>query len=180
MAEVGIPAEKDAAVAAGGAVRAFLTPQFLRYVVCSGLAAGANFAVGNLLYNLAGWDGLWSYKLSVMLGFGAGMAVSYLLNRAFTFDRSGRRMHQEVRTFVAVSLGGLVLTVLLAAGLRAYVTPGLVGWLPADGALGWLAGDLEASSHFLAIGLVTFYSFTLHRLCTFDRGIRHHLRRLAG
>jgi putative flippase GtrA len=165
---------------APGAARALLTPQFLRYVVCSGLAAVANFAAGNLLYNLAGWDGAWGYKVSVMLGFATGMAVSYFLNRAFTFDRSGRRVHQEVRTFVVVSLGGLLLTVVLAAALRAYVTPGLVGLLPADGGLARLAGDLEASSHFLAIGLVTFYSFTFHRLCTFDRGLRHHLRRLAG
>ena len=160
--------------------RSFLTPRFLRYVVCSGLAAIANFVTGNLLYNLAGWDGAWSYKLAVMLGFVAGMAVSYGLNRAFTFDRSGRRLHQEIRTFTVVSLGGLALTVIVAATLRAYVTPELLALLPADGTLGRLAGDPEATSHFLAIGLVTFYSFTFHRVFTFDRGITHHLRRLVG
>lgn len=157
---------------------AFLTPQFVRYIVCSGLAAVANFVVGNVLYNLAGWDGAWSYKLAVMLGFVAGMAVSYLLNRAFTFDRSGRRLHQEIRTFTVVSLGGLVLTVLIAAGLRASLMPVLLPALRAEGPLGRLAADPEAASHFLAIGLVTFYSFTCHRLFTFDKGISHRLRRL--
>jgi len=166
---------------AGGALaRSFATSQFLRYVVCSGLAAAANFLAGNLLYNFAGWDGAWSYKLAVMLGFCTGMAVSYGLNRAFTFDRSGRRMHQEVRTFVVVSLGGLALTVLLAAGLRAYVTPGLVAALPTDGAIGRFAGDPEATSHFIAIGLVTFYSFTFHRLFTFGQGLRAGLRGRPG
>jgi len=160
--------------------RSFLTPQFVRYIACSGLAAVTNFVVGNALYNLAGWDGLWSYKLSVMLGFSAGMAVSYLLNRAVTFDRSGRRMHQEIRTFTVVSLGGLLLTVVVAASLRAYVTPQLLSLLPSDAGLARLARDPEATSHFLAIGLVTFYSFTLHRLFTFDRGISHHLRRLLA
>lgn len=175
------------APAAGGALkgsaalaRSFLTPQFVRYIVCSGLAAAANFLAGNLLYNLAGWDGVWSYQLSVMLGFATGMAVSYLLNRAFTFDRSGRRLHQEIRTFTVVSLGGLVLTVVVAASLRAYVTPSLLSILPSEGVVGRLSSDPEATSHFLAIGLVTFYSFTCHRLFTFDRGISHHLRRLLA
>lgn len=160
-------------------VGSFLTPRFLRYVVCSGLAAVTNFLVGNLLYNLAGWDGTWSYRLSVTLGCSAGMVVGYLLNRVFTFDRSGRRMHQEAATFVVISLGGLILTVLIAACLRAYVTPDLVAWLPADGTLGRLM-DPEATSHILAIGFVTFYSFSFHRLCTFNKGIRHHLRRLCA
>lgn len=161
-------------------VRSFLTPRFLRYIACSGLAALANFVVGNVLYNVAGWDGAWSYKLAVMHGFVAGMAVSYLLNRLFTFDRSGRRLHQELRTFTVISLGGLVLTVIVAASLRAYVTPSLVALLPSAGTLARLASDPEATSHFLAIGLVTFYSFTFHRLFTFDRGITPHLRRLFG
>ena len=117
------PASRSAGFDFGQAGGSFLTPRFLRYVVCSGLAAVTNFLVGNLLYNLAGWDGTWSYRLSVTLGCSAGMVVGYLLNRVFTFDRSGRRMHQEAATFVVISLGGLILTVLIAACLRAYVTP---------------------------------------------------------
>ncbi len=159
-------------------VRSFLTPQFLRYIFFSGLAALTNFIVGNMLYNLAGWDGTWSYKFAVTLGFGAGMLVSYILNRYFTFARSGRRLHREIRTFVIVSLGGLLLTVLIAASLRAYVTPALLGYLPDQGLLQTMAADPEATSHFIAIGLVLFYSFTSHRLFTFDRGISHHFGRI--
>ena len=165
-------------MSAGALVRSFLTPRFARYIVCSGLAAVANFATGLVFYNLAGWDGTWSYKFAVTLGFGAGMVVSYILNRYFTFARSGRRLHREIRTFIIVSLGGLLLTVLIAASLRAYVTPALLGYLPEHGLLQTMAADPEATSHFIAIGLVLFYSFTSHRLFTFDRGIGHYFGRI--
>ncbi|MDP6705671.1 MAG: GtrA family protein [Alphaproteobacteria bacterium] len=161
-------------------VGSFASTQFLKFLLFSGLAAAANFLVGLFFYNVLGWDAAWSYKLAVMLGFVAGMVVSFALNRAFTFARSGRRLHQEMHTFVIVSLGGLLLTVVLAASLRAWTTPWLIAALPPGTLLARLAGDAEATSHFLAIGLVAFYSFTSHRLFTFDKGISYYLRRLVG
>jgi putative flippase GtrA len=160
--------------------RSFASTQFLRFLLFSGLAAAANFLVGLFFYNFLGWDGAWGYKLAVMLGFTAGMVVSFCLNRAFTFARSGRRLHQEMRTFLIVSLGGLLLTVVIAASLRSFVTPWLIALMPDDTLVGRLAGDSEATSHFLAIGLVAFYSFTSHRLFTFDKGISHYLKRLRS
>ena len=162
----------------GGFLGSFLSTQFIKFLVFSGLAAVANFLVGMIFYNGLGWDGAWSYKLAVMFGFLAGMIVSFLFNRAYTFARSGRRLHQEIRTFVIVSIGGLALTVAFAAVLRGAVTPSLIALVPAQSALAALVSDSEATSHFLAIGLVAFYSFTSHRIFTFDKGISHHLKRL--
>ena len=85
-----------------------------------------------------------------------------------------------MRTFVVVSLGGLLLTVAIATSLRATLTPWLIALLAPETLLARLAGDGEATSHFLAIGLVAFYSFTSHRLFTFDKGISYYLKRLLG
>lgn len=154
--------------------------QFLRYLIFSGLAAVTNFGVGVLLYDVAGWDGPVSYKSAVTIGFLAGMAVSYLLNRAFTFSRSGRRTHQEIRTFIIVSMGGLLLTVVIAAGLRTAVMPLLAAAAADVPILGPVLANGEASGHFVAIGLVAFYSFACHKFFTFNKGITAVLRRLLA
>ena len=154
--------------------------QFLRYLLFSGAAAVTNFIVGLLLYEVAGWDGPISYKSAVTLGFLAGMMVSYLLNRSYTFSRSGRRAHQEVRTFFVVSLGGLLLAVIIASGLRAGPIPWAAEVLDGAPLLGPLLAQSEASAHALAIGLVAFYSFACHKFLTFDQGITAALKRLLA
>ena len=162
-----------------GTLARILPPrQLFRFVVFSGLAALTNLLVGFLLYDVAGWDGIWSYKSAVIIGFSAGMGVSFFLNRTFTFSRSGRRMHQEMRTFALVGQGGLVLTVTFAAGFRATLAPWLAT-LPPPGSRLWLiANDIEATSHLMAVDLVAFYSFLSHKFLTFNRGIWHQLRKL--
>ncbi len=158
----------------------YVHTQFLRYLLFSGIAAVTNFTIGLLLYDVAGWDGAVSYKSAVTLGFLAGMAVSYLLNRNFTFSRSGRRAHREARTFFIVSVGGLLLTVAIATGLRAGPIPWLATATTDAPLVGALVADVEASSHAIAIGLVAFYSFASHKFFTFDKGITAAIRRLLA
>ncbi len=156
----------------------YLQGQFPRYLLFSGIAALTNFIVGLLLYDGAGWDGPVSYRVAVSLGFLAGMVVSYLLNRRFTFSQSGRRAHREVRTFFIVSLGGLLLTVVIATGLRSGPVPWFAEVFVTGHLIAPVLADGEASAHALAIGLVAFYSFASHKFLTFDQGITAALRRL--
>lgn len=149
----------------------FNTRRFATFLIFSGLAALSNIASGYAFYDVFGFSEGWRYSVSVALAFLIGMAVSFTLNRRYTFERSGRRWHQEAQTFVLVSVIGLLLTVALAYGFRATVVPpALQAWREATGHD--LNRHLELLSHVLAVGLVAFYSFAAHRLLTFDKGIR--------
>ena len=151
-------------------LRFFWNPQFPRFVVFSGIAAMTNLGVGYSLYEAAGFNRHWQYGLSVSIAFLAGMAVSFILNRTFTFEPSGRPVQHEMRTFFIVSLGGLVLTVALTYLFRAAVIAALVS-------LPWLAARMPAAltpdviGHFTAVGCVGLYSFACHKLFSFGKRI---------
>lgn len=157
-----------------GIIPFFLTPQFPRFLLFSGIAALTNLGVGYLLYDVAGLSQHWHYGLSVTVAFLAGMGVSFILNRHFTFAPSGRPVRHELRTFFIVSLGGLILTVALTYLLRGSVVPVLVA-LPLVASRVPPALTIEMMSHFGAVGCVTFYSFACHKIFSFGRGIRYHL-----
>lgn len=152
-------------------VRFYVSPQFPRFLVFSAFAALTNLGAGYFLYEILGLSRGWQYALSVSVAFCAGMAVSFVLNRALTFAPSGRPVHQEVRNFFVVSLGGLVLTVALSWMLRSSL-------MPAVFSVPWVAARLpeavnvEMLSHIVAVGCVAFYSFTFHKLFSFGRGLR--------
>ena len=135
---------------------------FLRFLLCSGLAAAVNIAVGYLLYGVLGFDGSVGYAVSVALAFVMGMGVSFVLNRAFTYDPSGRHPKEEIRDFFFVSLVGLGLTTLMAhlflAGLK---------WLSAEA--GGLPIRPETTAHVMAVGFTAFYSFFAHMHVSFRR-----------
>jgi len=121
-----------------------------------------------VVYRVLGFETGWRYGLSVALAFLLGTAVSFILNRRYTFDSSRRRIPAQIRTFLFVSLGGLLLTVVLSGLFRAAILPRL---LPVPAGI-----DLELSAHLAAVALVALYSFTAHKLFSFGRGIRFFLR----
>ena len=155
-------------------VQFYLNRQFVRFVAFSGLAALTNLLVGVLLYDAVGLEQGWEYGISVSVAFLAGMAVSFALNRWLTFGPSGRSVYREMRTFLVVSLGGLILTVTLSYVFRNTAVAGLMS-------IKWVAARIPAGvttdmlSHFVAVGLVTFYSFACHKLFSFGPGSRNVL-----
>lgn len=125
---------------------------FLRFLFCSGLAAAVNLAAGYLFYGVLGFNGPLGYLVSVALAFVMGMGVSFVQNRAYTYDPSGRHPKEELRDFFLVSFVGLALTTLMAhlflTGLK---------WL---GAEAWsLPIRTETAAHIMAVGFTAFYSF---------------------
>jgi putative flippase GtrA len=131
---------------------------FHRFLVFSGLAAGVNLAVGYLFYAVLDLHEGWQYGLAVALGFLSGMGVSFVLNRRFTFEPSGRLTRSEAIDFFAVSVGGLAITTALAQLFRS-------GLHAIDAAL-----PPEMLAHIGAVGLTAIYSFFAHKHVSFRRG----------
>lgn len=133
---------------------------FFKFLLCSGLAAVVNLATGVLLYGVLGFNGPLGYPISVALAFVMGMGVSFVLNRAYTYEASGRHPKEELRDFFIVSLFGLGLTTLMAhvflIGLK---------WFWAD--FRALPVAPEAMAHVMAVGFTAFYSFFAHRYVSF-------------
>ena len=68
---------------------------------------------------LLGRDDPRHYSISVILGYGAGIVVSYLLNQRFTFVKAGTpRNWSRFGPFVGVATVGLLCTWLLSLALR--------------------------------------------------------------
>ncbi len=154
-------------------VKFYFNPQLPRFLLLSGLAAAANLVLGYLLYEGLGLKHGWQYGFSVAVAFLAGMAVSFTLNRRFTFEPSRRSASAEMGTFFIVSMGGLLLTVALAYLFRIGILPRL---LALQGVSVYVPAGLsvEMLSHVLAVGLVTVYSFSCHKLFSFGKGFRYY------
>jgi putative flippase GtrA len=121
-----------------------LVRQFITFTGVGLVAAVAHYGVLILLVEL----GRMQPVVATLWGFLAGAAVSYLLNRRFTF-RSDRPHRAAAPRFLAVSTGGFVLN-------------GLVMWLLNEG---WGVPYLLAQV--IATLIVLFWNFTVNLLWTF-------------
>lgn len=133
---------------------------FRRFLLCSGTAALVNLAAGYLFYGVLGFDGPISYPISVALAFGAGMVVSFVLNRRYTYEASGRHILTELRDFFGVSIGGLVITTSLATIFNAG---------PAEQVARAIPLQPESLAHIAAVGLTAIYSFIAHKRISFRK-----------
>lgn len=145
---------------------------FHRFLLCSGLAAAVNILTGFVLYAGLGLVAGWEYALSVALAFLSGMAISFLLNRRFTFAPSGRQPMQELRDFFLVSMGGLILTTSLAWVFRQALAEAAV-MLSVPPPL-----RAETLAHGAAVGVTAIYSFLAHKFVSFRaaRAAANHQR----
>lgn len=137
-----------------------LSLMFRRFIIFSGFAAAVNLTVAYILYGVMGFDEGRAYALSVSLAFLAGMAVSFFLNRRFTYLASGRPVVTELRDFLLVSVGGMTLTTALAWSLDTH----------ADAVITRLVDGLllpETVAHVCAVGLTAVYSFFAHKFISF-------------
>ncbi len=157
-------------------LHAYLSRQFLVFLLFGGAAAAVNLVVGSLIYGSA-LRNIVPYWCAVTVGSLSGILVNFFLNRTYNFPSSGRPLIAQFRTFFGVAMGGTVLTAILSeAGL------GILRALGIEAAT--LPGGATASapfiSHFLSVGLVAFYSYGAHRYLTFSVGLRSRLREAAA
>lgn len=123
----------------------------LRQFVKFSLVGVSNTAVDFLLYAfLTRVVGL-HYLAANVLSFGTAATWSYLANRTWTFRDRASRIRTQYPKFVAVSVGGLLLTT-----LSLYV-------------LVHVLGVFDLFAKVLTIGLTLFWNFLLNRYWTFRR-----------
>ena len=142
----------------------FLSRQFAVFLVFGGAAAAVNLVVGWSIYQHKLGINL-PYSLAVATGAASGLLINFGLNYRFNFRFRGRSGFAQFRTFFAVSIVGIMLTSLLSL-LILQILPARLVLLQRHAVSG------EFASHFLAVGLVTFYSFVAHRYFTFNVGFR--------
>jgi len=136
------------------------------FLCFGGLAAIVNLIVGKLLYDVVAKN--IPYAFSVFIGALAGLLVNFLGNYYFNFTKHPRKIHEHFRTFAVVALIGTVLTALLSYVFRT------ICYFFGFHVVEWLGVQITANfaSHFVAIGIVTFYSYFAHKHFSFDNGIR--------
>ena len=107
--------------------RAGVIRQIALYGMFSGLAAGVNIG-SRYLFSTGGLGFTWS----VILAYGLGMIVNFLLNRYYNFPRGPRAAVHEMRTFLVIAGFGLVITTVVSNLLIpvAHALPG--AWATGD------------------------------------------------
>lgn len=127
-----------------------MTPQFLRFLVAGGVAAGANFG-SRFLFSL-----YFDYGVSVFFAYLVGMLVAFVLMRGHVFNASQGSLTPQVTKFVLVNVLAVLQTLAISLLLARWVLPS-IGVMNNAEALAHLAGVL--------VPVVTSYFF--HKLYTF-------------
>jgi putative flippase GtrA len=155
-------------------VRAYLSRQFVMFILFGGSAAVVNLASGIMLYGRT--DNLLPYWAAVTVAAMTGLLVNFFLNYFFNFRYRGRSAVRQLGTFCAVAFVGIVLTAIVAVLFRDLIgiDRGVTATFTAMG----VSPDFVA--HLLSVGVVTFYSYAAHRYFTFNVGIRHRTRLLLS
>ena len=126
--------------------------QFLKFLVAAGLSVPVNLGSRVLL------SGVMPYEAALVVSHLCGMLTAFLLTRSFVFERSGRRMSNELARFTIVNVISLIVTWVVAVGLLRLVFP-RVGFDTYPGLVAHIAGLALAS-------LTSFYG---HRRYSFGQ-----------
>jgi putative flippase GtrA len=145
--------------------------QFAAFLVFGGVAAIVNLSTGWLLYGIRPFPHL-PYWCATLAAAWIGLFVNFSLNYRFTFRFRGRSAFEQFITFSIVSGFGTVLTGCLSSGLLF-----LLQKLDEYGMqISTLPVRPEFAAHFMAVGLVVFYSFPAHRAISFNVGLISRVR----
>ncbi len=127
----------------------FLTKQFLGFLAVGGTAAFLHWLARIVLSH---WL---SFAMAVLLSYGVGMLVAFILNRLFIFPTSNKPMATQARDFVMVNLPFLpvvwLASILLERGLRAL---GMVLYT-------------QALAHAMAVAIPMLATFLLYKFFAF-------------
>jgi len=126
-------------------------PQGIRFLLAGGFAAAVNWLVRFPL----SWA--MPYALAVVAAGAIGMTVGFVIYRHYVFPGSGRAPARQMRDFIAVNLGAMVVVAVVAVALKAGVFP-LIGFAMAP----------EAVAHAVGIAAGAVANFVGHRSVTFS------------
>ena len=126
--------------------------QFLKFLVAAGLSVPVNLGSRVLLSRIM------PYEAAVVVSHLCGMLTAFLLTRSFVFERSGRRVSNELARFTIVNVVSLIVTWVVAVGLLRLVFP-RVGF----------DTHPELVAHIAGLGLASLTSFYGHRRYSFGQ-----------
>lgn len=112
-----------------------ITPQFTRFLIAGGIAAGANFG-SRFVFSV-----FFAYSVAVFFAYLVGMLVAFLLMREHVFHASQGSLAPQVIKFVGVNLVAVLQTLAISLLLARWVLPS-VGIQDHAEALGHLVGVL--------------------------------------
>ena len=92
--------------------------QYGRFLVVGAAVAVITIACRELIGRVLGTDTPFFYSLSVVSAYGIGIALSFVLNRRFTFTQASTIGWSAYVLFVAVALLGMFLTWMLSVAIR--------------------------------------------------------------
>lgn len=128
----------------------YLSMQFVRFLAAGGVALVVHW-LSRFVFNLVvdfGW--------AVVLAYGVGISVAFVLNKLYVFPHSERSLKVEIFFFFAVNISAFPLVWVVAYVLGEWI---LVHYLRPVLAL--------AIAHGVAITLPVVMNYALHKLVTF-------------
>lgn len=127
-----------------------IAPQFLRFLVAGGIAAGANFG-SRFLFSL-----FFDFGTSVFLAYLVGMLVAFMLMRGHVFNASQGSLVPQVAKFLGVNVLAVLQTLAISLVLAGWALP-LIG----------IMDHAEALAHFVGVLVPVVTSFFFHKFFTF-------------
>ncbi|ADU70299.1 GtrA family protein [Pantoea sp. At-9b] len=127
-----------------------ISPQFLRFLVAGGIAAGANFG-SRFVFSM-----FVSYGFAVFFAYLVGMLVAFLLMRGHVFNASQGPLAPQIYKFVAVNVLAVLQTLAISLLLARWLLPS-VG----------IVDHAEAIGHLVGVLVPVVTSYFGHKLLTF-------------
>lgn len=132
------------------AIAAKLTPEFLRFLVAGGIAAGANFG------SRFAFSSFLDYGFAVFFAYLVGMLVAFLLMRGHVFDANNGPLAPQVMKFIGVNFVAVLQTLVISLVLARWL-------LPSFG----LVDHAEALAHLVGVLVPVVTSYFGHKFFTF-------------
>jgi putative flippase GtrA len=128
-----------------------LKPEFLRFLVAGGIAAGANFG-SRFVFSM-----FLNYGFAVFFAYLVGMLVAFLLMRGHVFDAKGGSLSAQVMKFVGVNVVAVLQTLVISLALARWL-------LPSFG----IVEHAEALAHLVGVLVPVVSSYFGHKFFTFQ------------
>jgi putative flippase GtrA len=127
-----------------------LTPEFLRFLIAGGIAAGANFG-SRFVFSM-----FLDYGFAVFFAYLVGMLVAFLLMRGHVFDAKSGPLAPQVAKFVGVNVVAVLQTLVISLVLARWLLPSL-----------GIVEHAEALAHLVGVLVPVVTSYFGHKLLTF-------------
>lgn len=127
-----------------------LTPEFLRFLIAGGIAAGANFG-SRFVFSM-----FLDYGFAVFFAYLVGMLVAFLLMRGHVFDAKSGPLAPQVAKFVGVNVVAVLQTLVISLVLARWLLPSL-----------GIVEHAEALAHLVGVLVPVVTSYFGHKFLTF-------------